>query len=178
MTTEIFIGSIDYTERIFNGLALGPLADTGGMCRGDRGESRELMHCSHGVLAGVSERLGRGRVTASMQSLRSVIGVLLGLALLAGPAGAACKTCCPQAPAETTLATPPSCCGDCSPTLEKSPEPAARAGKSTAAEGNLSVAALALLTRPVPARCSSSDAVLVVSSLVEGPPPASTPLRL
>jgi hypothetical protein len=113
-----------------------------------------------------------------MQSLRSVIGALLGLALLAGPAGAACKTCCPEVPAEATLAAPPACCGDCAPTLEKPPEPAARAGKSTAAEGNFAAASLSLLTLPVPARLSPPDPGPVNSSLRESPPPASTPLRL
>src|SRR5262245_15986631 len=113
-----------------------------------------------------------------MRSLRLVVGVFLGLAILAGPAGAACKTCCPEAPAETTLAAPPACCGDCSPTLEKSPDPAARAGKSTAAEDNLSAASLPLLTAPVPELRFSSAAAHVVSPLRESPPPSSTPLRL
>src|SRR5262245_21556561 len=113
-----------------------------------------------------------------MRSLRPLIGVLLGLALLAGPAGAACKTCCPKAPAETTLTSPPPCCGDCSPTLGKSPEPAAGAGKSTAAEGHFSAASLPPRTLPAPTRRSSSQALPAISSLIEGPPPASTPLRL
>src|SRR5262245_32150233 len=82
-----------------------------------------------------------------MRSLRPIVGVVFGLALLAGPAGAACKACCPEVPAETTLAAPPACCGDCSPTLEKSPEPAARAGKSTAADGHFAAASLPVLTR-------------------------------
>lgn len=49
--------------------------------------------------------------------------VLVGLSLTV-PVLAACSDCCPRAQVQPTVVAPPTCCGQCAPTLEK-PETAA-----------------------------------------------------
>jgi hypothetical protein len=54
------------------------------------------------------------------------------LALLVGPVGAACGDCCPEAVQQASLTSPEACCGDCEPSVERTPDPASLAFKGTA----------------------------------------------
>ncbi len=75
-------------------------------------------------------------------AVRAAVVALIGVALLAGPAGAGCKSCCPSEGAQASVVVPPDCCGDCAPVVERSPEPAAAAAESQAPKGSEGAALL------------------------------------
>ncbi len=64
---------------------------------------------------------------------RALTVTFVALALIVGPVAAACGTCCPEPAPEIALTAPEGCCGDCEPTVERSPDPASLTSKSTVA---------------------------------------------
>ncbi len=61
---------------------------------------------------------------------RTVFVWLLGAALVAGPAAAACVDCCPAADAQAAVVAPLGCCDDCGPELERLPDSASLTSKA------------------------------------------------
>lgn len=86
---------------------------------------------------------------------RTLTVALFALALLVGPVAAACGSCCPESTPETTLASPAGCCGDCEPTVERSPDPASLTSKSTVAPADGHAILLAPAAHPLPVETTS-----------------------
>ncbi len=80
---------------------------------------------------------------------RALTVALFALALLVGPVAAACGACCPESSAQTTLASPANCCGDCEPTVDRSADPASLTAKSTVAPSDSHAILLAPAAGPL-----------------------------
>ena len=108
---------------------------------------------------------------------KAAFACLLGLALLAGPVAAACGDCCAKAEGPTAIAALQACCGDCAPSLEKTPDPASIAAqKAHDPDGSPRIAPpLAQTASP-----ALSSGVQLSTSFVSRAAPAfaSCPLRL
>ena len=102
---------------------------------------------------------------------------VLGAALLAGPAEAACSSCCPsQGQRELALGSE-SCCGDeCAPILERAPADAVPAGfhHSCTTPDAVAVAASPI---PIP-RLSAFSVATAAFDLPPPEQPRPSPLRL
>jgi hypothetical protein len=61
---------------------------------------------------------------------RIALVTAIAFGLLAGPAAAACVSCCPQPTAEAAFVATPPCCGHCGPTVAPSTETAPQIVKS------------------------------------------------
>jgi hypothetical protein len=101
----------------------------------------------------------------------------LALAFLVGPVAAACGTCCPESAPESALIAPAGCCGDCEPTVERSPDPASLTSKSIVAPSD----AHAVLVAPAAGSPSFETTTRVVVGNADRaclPRVAPSPLRL
>ena len=108
---------------------------------------------------------------------RTLTVALFALALVAGPIAAACGSCCPAAPAEAAFAPAQGCCGDCEPTVERSPDPASLTSKSTVAPSD-SHAALRIPAGHAISLETTSRVIAAFPDRASPPRVASSPLRL
>jgi len=101
----------------------------------------------------------------------------LALGLLAGPAAAACTSCCPEAGDPISVVSVPACCGDCSASMEPSAQP------STQTVRGVVTIASPLLALPLDAGDSTPRPAAILHAVPEprarcGPAAALAPLRL
>jgi hypothetical protein len=105
---------------------------------------------------------GAAALRASVAEGRMRKGIslaVLAAALLAGPAEAACSSCCPsEAQRELALGTE-NCCGDeCAPILERAPADSVPAGGHRSWPGPIAAVAVAPIPLPEPSAVSTAAA--------------------
>ena len=112
------------------------------------------------------------------RSLRlKAVTFCLALAFFVGPVAAACGTCCPESAPESALIAPAGCCGDCEPTVERSPDPASLTAKSTVAPSDAHGVPVAS-DSSAPSFETPPRAVVGKADGASPPRVASSPLRL
>jgi hypothetical protein len=108
-----------------------------------------------------------------------IFPLIAALALVAGPLAAACADCCLSPDGEATLAPAASCCGDCEPSVESSPERPSAALRAAVSVPLPAAASAAPTAGPVvPSVSSSTVTPLDGRPLAFSPPRALSPLRL
>jgi hypothetical protein len=111
-----------------------------------------------------------------MPRSRSAFAAALVLALLCGPAVAACVNCCPPSDERATVISMPACCGNCTPSIESAPDQVPAAVQKATVDAPIAVLAQPIISF-VPISSIRSMAPLV-SPYDRYVPLAPAPLRL